>query len=336
MRILSILLSLIVIISFSACSGESKAKKERSVGGTAEILVVSQTLEQWEGEQGDAIRDFFTREQYGLPQSEPLYKVTHISVNKFSDMFKKHKCILVIETDQGLTASKIESGADMWAAPQRYIKITASDAASWVSTFDKNKEKIKSMFDKTELSRIMTILRPSTNTEIYKMLNNKFGIKMSVPEGFYVAKQDSDFVWLRKELDKSGTGIMIYSEEYTDTLQFSLDSIVAKRDIITKKYIAGPTEGSFMTTEKEFVPPVTCESSTFEAGYAAEMRGMWCLVGDYMAGPFVSYTFVNEVTHKLITAEGYVYAPNQDKRNLLLQLQAIICDLKIQEQKKEK
>lgn len=330
MKKLPIILSLFAVILLSACNGEKEVKKERSVGGTSEILVVSQTLEQWEGAEGNAIRGYFTQEQYGLPQSEPIYKVTHVNANKFSDMFKKHKCILVIETDPGLAVSKIEKGADMWAAPQCYIKITAANDASWVETFEKNKEAIKSLFDKAELDRIMSILRPSTNTEIYKSLDKQFGIKMSVPEGFFVAKQEKDFVWLRKELDKSGAGIMVYSEDYTDTTQFELNSIITKRNIITQKYIAGPTEGSYMTTESEFVPPVISDSKTFDAGYAAEVRGMWCLVGDYMAGPFVSYTFVNENTHKLITAEGYVYAPNQDKRNLLLQLQAIICDTKIQ------
>ena len=327
-RILTILLAASLILA-TGCKRGKEAQKERSVGGTAEILVVTQTLEQWEGAQGDAIRDYFTQEQYGLPQPEPLYKVTHVNASKFSDMFKKHKCILLVETDPGMVTPKIELGEDIWSAPQRYIKITAPDANSWVETFEKHKEAYKSMFDKTELKRIMTILRPSTNTDIYKMLDKKFGIKMSVPEGFFVAKDENDFVWLRKELDKSGTGLLIYSEDYTDTLQLELNSIVTKRDILTNKYIPGPTDGSYMTTEKEFVPPVTSSSMTFEAGYATEVRGMWCLVGDYMAGPFISYTFVNPNTNKLITVEGYVYAPNQDKRNLLMQLQAIICDVKM-------
>lgn len=330
MKKISILLSLFIVFALTACNGDKEAKKERSVGGTAEILVVTQTLEQWEGPEGQAIRDYFTQEQYGLPQPEALYKVTHVNANKFSDMFKKHKCILLVETDAGMDKPKIELGEDVWAAPQRYIKITAPDDASWVETFEKNKEAYKTMFDKTELQRIMSILRSGASTEIYKTLYDLFGVKMTVPEGFFIAKQEGNFVWLRKELDKSSAGIIIYSEDYTDTTQLELNPIIMKRNILTEKYIPGPTDGSFMTTEREFVPPVASYASTFDAGYATEVRGMWCLVGDYMAGPFVSYTFVNPNTNKLITAEGYIYAPNQKKRNLLLELQAIICDLKIE------
>lgn len=318
-----------MLLLATGCNTGTEIKKERSIGGTAEILVVTQTLEQWEGAPGNAIRDYFAQEQYGLPQPEPTYKVTHVNVNKFSDMFNRHKCILVVETDSNLDRTKTELGEDMWATPQRYIKITAPNDSAWVETFEKYKDSYKALFDKVELKRIMTVLRSSTNTEIYKTLEKSFGIKMSVPDGFFIAKQESNFVWLRKELDKSSTGIMIYAEDYTDTLQFEFNHIIRNRDMVTQKHIAGPTEGSFMTTEKEFVPPVICNATTFESGYAAEVRGMWCLVGDYMAGPFISYTFVNPKTNKLITAEGYVYAPNQEKRNLLLQLQAIICDLKM-------
>ena len=326
-RALTILIAATLLLA--SCNRDKEPKKERSVGGTAEILVVTQTLEQWEGLEGQAIRDYFTQEQYGLPQPEPMYKVTHVNANKFSDMFKKHKCLLLVETDAGLEKSKIELGEDIWASPQRYIKITAQNPAAWVETFEKNKESYKAMFDITELHRIMSVLRSGANTEIYKTLNNMFGIKMTVPDGFFIAKQEDNFVWLRKELDKTGVGILIYSEDYTDTTQLELNPIIMKRNILTEKYIPGPTDGSYMTTEREFVPPVACYAKTFEAGFATEVRGMWCLVGDYMAGPFVSYTFVNPNTNKLITAEGYVYAPNQDKRNLLLQLQAIICDLKM-------
>ena len=88
-----------------------------------------------------------------------------------------------------------------------------------------------------------------------------------------------------------------------------------------------------MATEKhEDMPPIVNYISTFPTGFAAEMRGMWCLVGDYMAGPFISYTFPDNRTGNLVTLEGYVYYPNHDKRDDLLQLQAILYSIKMPEQ----
>jgi hypothetical protein len=92
-------------------------------------------------------------------------------------------------------------------------------------------------------------------------------------------------------------------------------------------HIPGPSEGSFMTTDKEFVPPITSRTQNFVTDFAVETRGMWNLIGDYMAGPFLSYTFVNPKNNQLITVEGYVYAPNKDKRDHLRQLEALIYSI---------
>ena len=110
-----------------------------------------------------------------------------------------------------------------------------------------------------------------------------------------------------------------------------MNSLVSTRDRLLQRYVPGPSDGSFMTTEKEFVPPIVNYISNYPTGFAAEMRGMWCLVGDYMAGPFISYTFPDNKTGKLVTLEGYVYYPNHDKRDDLLQLQSILYSVRVEE-----
>ena len=56
----------------------------------------------------------------------------------------------------------------------------------------------------------------------------------------------------------------------------------------------------------------------------AEMRGLWEVVNDYMGGPFVSHTFLDEQNHYVITMVAFVYAPKYDKRNYLRQVESII------------
>ena len=103
------------------------------------------------------------------------------------------------------------------------------------------------------------------------------------------------------------------------------------RDVMLQQHIPGPSEGSYMGTETEFVPPLVTTVNDFPAGYAREMRGMWKVVNDFMGGPFVSYTFVNNKAGKLVTVEGFYYEPNQKKRNMMLQLEAIAYSLKFVE-----
>jgi hypothetical protein len=326
------LMALLLIMASSCGDKKDGSKKDRSAGGTSEILVVTQNDEQWDGMIGDTIRAFFLQPQYGLPQPEAINKLAHINVSGFNDMFKKHKCLLIVEINPNLDKPVVETGEDLWAVPQRVMKIVAPNRTAWCQTFNEQKEAYKVMYDKVERERIMTILRPSNDTKITQRIKEKMGFDMTIPSGFFISKDEPDFLWIRKELEKNSFGIFIYTTPYKDTLQLELNSLVSTRDRMLQKYVPGPADGSFMTTEKEFVPPVLNYISTYPTGFAAEMRGMWCLVGDYMAGPFISYTFPDNRTGNLVTLEGYVYYPNHDKRDDLLQLQALLYSIRMPEE----
>lgn len=324
----------LLALTIAACSDKPRStKKDRSAGGTSEILVVTQNDEQWKGMIGDSIRHYFLDYQYGLPQPEAQNDLAHINVKGFSDMFKKHKCILEVEINPHIEFAKAETAENLWAAPQRYVKITAPTALAWVEQFESQKEVYKLWFDKVERERIMSVFRPSVDNNIVNAIGEKMGFTLTVPQGFYIAKNEPDFMWLRKELERSSACILIYQTPYKDTVQFSTNSLVAMRNMMLQKYIPGPLEGSYMATETEFVPPLVGYVSDFPAGYTVEMRGMWKVENDFMGGPFVSYTFADNRTGNLVTVEGYYYEPNQKKRNQLLQLESILYSLKFVENK---
>ena len=84
-----------------------------------------------------------------------------------------------------------------------------------------------------------------------------------------------------------------------------------------------------MTTERNF--PINFNEFLLNDNYIAEMRGLWKLVGDYMGGPFISISTVDEKRNRIITIDGYVYAPKFNKRNYLRQVEAILYSLEIDE-----
>ena len=51
--------------------------------------------------------------------------------------------------------------------------------------------------------------------------------------------------------------------------------------------------------------------------------------GAKMGGPFVSLSTVDEERKELITVEGFVYAPQFNKRDYLRELEAILFSLRI-------
>ena len=324
---------LVLACLMASCGEENRtAKKDRSVGGTSEILVVTQNDEQWNGRIGDSIRHFFLDYQYGLPQPESRNDVAHINAAGFSEMFHKHKNIIEVEINPNTEKAVAETSENLWAEPQRYVKITAPDITSWVELFDRQKEVYQQWFDKVERERILNVFRPTVDNNISNAIAQRFGFTMVVPQGFYIAKDEPDFMWIRKELERSSACLVLYQTPYKDTIQFGTPSLVAMRDMMLQRYIPGPLEGSYMATETEFVPPLVTNVKDFPAGYTMEMRGMWRVVNDFMGGPFVSYTFADGRTGNLVTVEGYYYEPNQKKRNQLLQLEAILYSLKFVEE----
>ena len=324
-----------VILAFvlAACEPESRAsRKDRSTGGTAEILVITQNVDQWNGSIGDSIKHFFLDYQYGLPQPEAQNDLMHINVREFSDLSRRHKCILEVAIDPSVEKAKAETAVDLWAAPQRYVKITAPNVSAWLDLFDAQKDVYRKWFNKVERDRILNVFRPTADAKISESIANRFGFTLTVPQGFYIAKNESEFMWIRKELERSSACLVIYRLPYQDTAQFNRESLIAMRNMMVGKYIPGPSEGSFMSTETEFVPPLVSYVADYPAGYTMEMRGMWRVENNYMGGPFVSYTFADDRTASLVTVEGYYYEPNQKKRNQMLQLEAIAYSLKFVEE----
>lgn len=331
--ILALAISLLV---FPACEKiTSGSKNIRAIGVLSEILVVTQNDDQWNGEIGDTIRAFFLQPQYGLPQFEPLNNLKHINSNDFGDLYAKHKCILIAQIDSKLEKAVVETSENKMANPQRVIKITAPDRASWCQAFNEKKETFKALYDRVERESMLSVLRASRETKVENRIKEKMGFEMVIPSGFFISRDEPDFMWIRKELEKSSHCLFIYTTPYRDTVQFDVDHLVAVRDRMTRSYVPGPSEGSYMTTEKENTPPVVKYVSDFPMGYTVEMRGKWCLEGDFMGGPFISYTFLDDRTGNLVTVEGYVYYPNHDKRDELLQLQSLIYSIKKPEPQKD-
>ena len=118
-------------------------------------------------------------------------------------------------------------------------------------------------------------------------------------------------------------GLMIYTCPYKDTAQMNPASVLASRDTYTKLYVPGPLEGSYVATERDAYTPVS-RKMLFKNMFAIETRGLWKTLGDFMGGPFVNYTIVDAPRQRIVVFDGYVYYPNNSKRNYIRQLESII------------
>ena len=326
LQLITLAIALMAILV--SCKNKAGQSIDRSVGGTSEVLFVTQNDEQWNGQMGQAVRDFFEDVQYGLPQPEKTFRVAHININALNDMFKKHRNLIFAEIIPDMPNPIIESQYDWQAKPQYAIRIKAKDAETWVKIFDDQKDELKKIFDKNERARFMDFFRPMANAKVMETLKNVYGFTMTVPEGYYVATNKDYCTWLRKEEVDKSFGLVVYQLPYKSTDDLNEENLIATCDSVLKKYIPGPADGSYMALDTEFVPPYFEIIPDFPAGYAVEMRGQWKTVGEFMGGPYVAYTIINPDATRLITVMGYIYYPNKPKRDLLRQVETIIWSLK--------
>ena len=326
LQLITLAIALMAILV--SCKNKAGQSIDRSVGGTSEVLFVTQNDEQWNGQMGQAVRDFFEDVQYGLPQPEKTFRVAHININALNDMFKKHRNLIFAEIIPDMPNPIIESQYDWQAKPQYAIRIKAKDAETWVKIFDDQKDELKKIFDKNERARFMDFFRPMANAKVMETLKNVYGFTMTVPEGYYVATNKDYCTWLRKEEVDKSFGLVVYQLPYKSTDDLNEENLIATCDSVLKKYIPGPADGSYMALDTEFVPPYFEIIPDFPAGYAVEMRGQWKTVGEFMGGPYVAYTIINPDATRWITVMGYIYYPNKPKRDLLRQVETIIWSLK--------
>ncbi len=316
---------------FTSCGG-GKSTGQRSSGKTAEIIVVMNSEKQWEGAVGDTLRAFFRREYPRLPQPEPYFSLVYTPKPNFAatKMFKPHHNILIVDINKKYKKAELNARKNVWAEPQRVIQITAPDADSFITLFEEKKDFIMKIVEDSERQRLMTTFAAFRDYEVQEQIKKSFHFSLEIPGGFYIAKKFSNFMWIRKETKKFSQGLIIYTYDFTDTVAFNPKRIISYRDSITKTYIPGPSEGSYMAVSKDYIKPVSKEID-FNGLFAVETRGLWKVEGDFMGGPFINYTFVDEKRNKVITIDGYVYAPNAPKRNMVMQLESIIWSFKFSE-----
>ncbi len=324
-KILSILTLTILL---SSCVGNDKMILKESIGKINKVMVVAK-ISDWTGDVGTEIRNSFGELQVGLPQPEPILSVSQVAPNGFSSMMKASRNILII--NEGDTENFTVKN-NVYAKPQTIVYIQAKDDASIIKILQERKQEIRRIFLDADINFTKNIFYKDRLDDSQFLTLKNLGISLTIPDKFNKVDDTGEFLWLRNHLTsgiaKSGSNnILVYSVPLENKEAVS-DSIVAIRNRIGKKYIPGSKEGMYMITEKAYTP------FTFDAEIdgrkAYETRGKWEVKDDFMAGPFLNYTIIDEKKNRLIVFEGFTYAPSVSKRAFLFELEAIAKSMKIQ------
>ena len=304
MGIVMILLTMVGCDAFNTLS-----KKKAAQGRPYELIVVCPQME-WNGELGDSLRAIFTAPVPYLNQDEPLFDVLRVTERGFKDMIADHRNILKVVVDPALQEASAAVEYDVTSEPQIVITLQGPDDNAVVGYLSKNRNNLLHVLEQAERDRDVNSYTSFNNPGIEAAVRKLFGMEIRVPKGYVLAKQTDDFLWARYEYPTASQGFFIYAYPYEGPESLTPEALVKARNEFAA-LIPGPSDGSYMTTSDAFAPDF--RMFRLEGRLWCEMRGFWDVYGDFMGGPFVSYTTVDTKTNRVITLDGYLYPPDLNK-----------------------
>jgi len=297
-----------------------------NVTGTAgEVLIVIDN-NLWKSEAGNKIRESLEQEYPALPQPEPLFDVIHIPTGAFDDLFRMHRSIIMADVSSSHTKAEITYSENVWAKPQIVVRLLAPDAESLTGLINENMSRLVNNLQQYDRTRLADVYRAGKDMNVKSILS-KFRIDLAIPRGYNIDIDTDDFASLSIESSQTSQVVFIYRYPYLGKYNFQTESLIEKRNEFLQKYTKGTRSGSYMTTAEIF-PPMAFDLKIKGRSFV-ELRGLWELHKGYMGGPFISHSTLDSARNEVITVEAYVYNPNNKKRNLMRQMEAIVysCEL---------
>ena len=310
-----------------APKGKKKTLLMPNASGLPYEMLVVMGDDQWQRPLGRAVYGVLDTDVPGLPQSERSFRITRVAPSGFnSNMFRIMRNVIKVDIQNIYTQPKLKFARNVYAYPQMVMTLQAPDEESLAKYVEDNAQSILDFFTKAEMNREIDNLREEHNPEVSRLAKEILDVDVWVPWTLNKFKRGKDFLWASTNTGKKDMSIVLYSYPYTDKKTFTLEYFLNKRDSVMKVNIPGGREGSYMTTQRDFV---YVKDATVQGKYAQVARGLWRVQGDRMGGPFVSHSRVDEVNGRVIVAEAFVYAPESLKRDLMRRMEAALYTLQL-------
>ncbi|MDL2252366.1 DUF4837 family protein [Odoribacter sp. OttesenSCG-928-J03] len=321
--------ALLLALFLFSCKDKSPAVVSDAVSGGASEILVIMNKNKWESPVGDTLKAHFRQAQIGLPQPEPMFDLLNVPESFFDGIRKKHRNLLYVKISPEVEKSSITLKDSPWAKTQKYFRIEVPSDSAFITLFNANKEKISYTFLRAEQQRLSKFYKQQKDVKICTLLKDKYKLNLSVPLQYRVNKQIEDFIWISRETKIDSKGVVYFQKPYTDKKQFEVDAILATLSEQLKYNIPGPSAGSYMGIDT--ITPMSSEYYQYaDKHYAVTIRGLWTVVHDFMGGPFIANVILDEKKSRVIYLMGYVYAPEDTKRDMARQVEGILNTLNLE------
>ena len=324
MRIIK--LTIVAFLIIASCDSGVNSYKPISSGNIHTVTVVMENA-LWKSQVGNHVRKIFASEFLGLPQQEPLFSLKQISPDIFSGFTRSSRNILAVLKTKSDT---LKITKNKYAAPQVVVEVYGKNNKEIMSQVDLHASKAIRVFRQNEIEEKQRRIKKSIlkTTELKKHF-----LDLTFPSAYKVfKKEEGGKVWLQRETEKGSVNVLVYVLENNGLFEtIGKPKAITLRDSISKIFIPGRNENSYMITEEAYEPYFS--KTTIKGLKTLEMRGTWEVKNDYMAGPFLNYIVQDKENNRLIIMDGFAFSPSIQKRQYMIELEAIFKSLKVYEKK---
>ena len=321
------LLAVVGCDSFRSLTGAKKTAQ----GSPYEVLLVCDGYE-WESQLGTELKALLETPVEMLNQTEPIFNVVRITARDFKHLLPSYRNILKVLCSPDITETAILAQYDVVAAPQIVLTFQGPTIAAMCDYLKVNGASLLQVLEIAERNRTIEYAKKQGAKALEKIVKEEFDIEMSISNGFLFRAESDDFLWASNEYPVASQGFFLYTHQFKGKASVTTEALVKARNEFAKR-IPGPSDGSYMTTVSripnieddgyvEFIPQRRVVK--INGRDWIELRGFWEVAKDFMGGPYVSYTTLDERSGELLTLDCYVYSPKYGKRNFLRPLEHLV------------
>lgn len=322
-----------MILGLLACGGGDKSYRPKAIGPEGDLMLVVAD-EYWRDHaMGDTLRSFFQQEYPGLPQVEPLWKISRVSPTDFQGNLRWQKNVLIAVVSDKIPAGQpsLEFANDAFSRPQLVIRLSANHPNEWLAAFRARRAEILSRLKEKDTKVIAQSIEAKNGCKpCADTLKNRMGLSMNIPSVFSPVLNSGEisaFQYRAERIEKGSIHLIekviwVSSVQYQSESQFSRNYLIKAADQITQKAFKGENPGSGVVVE----PRIPCDSTvlTLNGNYAMEMRGLWRMSNEFKGGPFLLYAILDEPKQRIWLAGGFVFAAGLDKRSHIIELEGVL------------
>lgn len=324
-----------VFLMLASCTPKTPEQKRLvpSVGLPSELLLVVDP-EVWNSDLADSLTQLLKGPVPGLMQEEPFFRLTRVLTPNFKPAYSTLHSQFFVRLDPSLAEPVMGVSRNVVSRPQIRVTLAAPSLDVLRAYLYKYGSLARQHLADAQIEMRAAQLRRKHSKRVAADLDSVLGLSIMAPTDMMATKKRDHFLWAGTNRNEKDLNLVVYSYPWDGTEIRTPEHFVSHRDSVMQAHIPGSQPDQWMqTTRVDDRPIVFSEIRTLRGRRIQEVRGLWQMRNGAMGGPFVSHVVIDTAATRVVVAEGFVYSPSTDKRDLLRTLEASLSTLKKSETK---